>query len=1216
MGLRKIGAAVAVGALLLASVIVESTPAYAAPNPPTVDQTFPDPWITDNAQPQLQGNMDATVTQIDVEMSQDGVTYSPLCTDTFAAGPTVWYCNPSAYSLSHGLNYIRATATDGTGTSAPGAPITIQVVNAPTITSPADGLITNDYQPTFSGASDGTYFTVSTTDFLTTFCNGTVVNNAWNCTATASVPDGDYTYLVETTFGATTIFSAPRTLHIDTVSPAAPTIDPFSNPVNSSPGPFVSGSGEEDATVEVLVDGLPVTCPVAPIDYTGYWSCTIGGTLSAGDHQVTAFQTDMAGNVSSASAPRLLSIQDNTPPVPPDVTSPIGTLSGGMNVVLTGSTTATVTGTGEPGATLNVVGNVCMIVPTIVDTGGNWSCQLTTPMTPDGDHDVFFSLTDTALNTSALASPGLRFTVDTTAPIAPTIDPFANPVNSSPGPVVSGTGETDATVVVLVDGFTVPCPNSVVDYYSTWSCTIGTTLSAGPHTVTATQTDVVGNTSTASLGQNLNITDNTPPAPPVVTAPIGTVIGSTNLVITNNPTPTVTGTGEPGATLLVTGASCVVMPPIVDSGGNWSCQLSPALSPDGDYVVSFDLMDPYGNISVSSGEDTQFSVDTTPPTAPIVTAPTGTLVGGVIQATTTNPHPVITGAAELGASVYIVRGGSMPVPCTGGTPVGDEGGQFTCTVAPALSPGVYYFGFSQTDRAGNSSGSPVTLLRLTITSPPEPAPPAVLPPTPLPSWVLKFFSSTADPMPGENVTFTGSDLPPGATVTAELHSTPINLGRSIVKDDGTFVLNTVIPNTVQPGAHHYVLTVTPLEGAAQSAQAPVTVMSASESVIIPPIAPVTSDHDATGSASSGNPGGAAQGANARNAPDAPNVLSNGLPTLFDIIANPLILAAAAASTLALLFLVAFPAEILNSTLDENYERIFGRLPRVRAPWLRRLRDRLKRTPVIGGLALTTLAALILSFVDPHFGFELASLRLFLACAIGMFVLGYVANVVTGFIIRRRWSITSFIELQPFGLLVALAGVILSRVLDFAPGLLIGLVLGLSLSASSSARDEVRAVLVWVAVILGLSVASWVVYSFMAGVGEPGTFADALFNDSIVAVATEGISGLVIGLLPLGFLDGRSVFRHSKWQWLGTYVAALIAFFVIVVPSGALWGGINGSFWVWLGVLLAFAAVCFGTYFWFRTHPDAEEEGDLGDRETTDETGAQVGDEAPSSKLSV
>ncbi|GAA3739195.1 hypothetical protein GCM10022239_13440 [Leifsonia bigeumensis] len=991
---RKIAAVGAVMALVGLSVVTGSMAAYAAiPAPPTINQTF-SPWTTSYDQPTLQGNKDIDVTQVDVYLSNDVVSNVPYCTMTDTPGGTGWFgCAPTSASLALGDNYLAATATNVDGTSVLGPSILITLVNPPTITSPADDIYTNDNMPTFAGTAEGSYFTVFTTDESFTFCDGTVVNLSWNCEASPALPDGDYEYMVSTSYSATEVFSTSRFIHIDTVAPAAPVIDAMVTPVDSSPGAPVSGSAEENATIDLLVDGVSVPCNTGPIDYTGYWSCNLPDGLPAGPHTLTAFQTDLAGNISPLSVGESFTVTDNTPPAAPIVTSPIGDIFAGMNLVVTNDTNPTVYGTGEPGATLDVVGNTCMIVPTIVDGSGNWSCQLTTPMTPDGDYDVHFGQTDAALNSSPLTSPFVRFSLDTVAPT----------------------------------------------YFELWT-------------------------------------------------------------------------------------------------------------------------------------------------------PTGTTSGGVTTATTSNPHPFISGNGEGSARIYIYRNGSIPVPCDEGPQYAGEGG-FGCTVAPALSPGTYNFGFTQVDSAGNSSGSPVVYLRLTVLAPPAPPAP---PPAPQPTvgilWSLAFTSDNDAPTPGQNVVLTGSSLPAGATVVGELHSDPVPLGTTVVKDDGTFTLNTHIPNTVAPGDHHYVVTVSPLDGEPQTVESPVTVMAAPESVIPPP--PAVTDKDLPPL----DPGGSGVTAATadRTEPAAPSTLSQSLPTLQDIITNPVVLAAAAGSSLALLFLVALPAELLNSTLDENYQRLFGRIRKPKLPWLDRVRNRLKRTPVVGGLALTTLAALILSFSDPRFGFDLTSLRLFLACAIGMFVLGWIANVITSAILQRRWSIASVIELQPFGLLVALAGVVLSRLLDFAPGLLIGLVLGLSLSASAKLRDEARYVLTWAGAILGLSIVGWLGYSFFSGIVAPGTFGGALVDDTFVAVATEGISGLVIGLLPIGFLDGRSLYRHSRWQWLGTYLVALVAFFAVVVPSGALWGDIQGPFWIWLAVLLAFAALCVGVYLWFRAHPEPEDDTDASD----------------------
>jgi|GEM_PF-3914606 len=84
----------------------------------------------------------------------------------------------------------------------------------------------------------------------------------------------------------------------------------------------------------------------------------------------------------------------------------------------------------------------------------------------------------------------------------------------------------------------------------------------------------------------------------------------------------------------------------------------------------------------------------------------------------------------------------------------------------------------------------------------------------------------------------------------------------------------------------------------------------------------------------------------------------------------------------------------------------------------------------------------------------------------------------------------------------------------------------------------------------------------------------------------------MGRLALTTLAGlvlTSAVHHLGWQWIGSYLLTLIAFFVILVPSGALWGDIDETFWAWAIVLLAFAALCIGVYWWFTTHPEAEAE---------------------------
>jgi hypothetical protein len=61
---------------------------------------------------------------------------------------------------------------------------------------------------------------------------------------------------------------------------------------------------------------------------------------------------------------------------------------------------------------------------------------------------------------------------------------------------------------------------------------------------------------------------------------------------------------------------------------------------------------------------------------------------------------------------------------------------------------------------------------------------------------------------GDHVSVSGSDLPPGATITVDLHSTPVTLGTTTVTPDGTFRLDLTIPAGTTTGSHQLDATIT------------------------------------------------------------------------------------------------------------------------------------------------------------------------------------------------------------------------------------------------------------------------------------------------------------------------------------------------------------------------------------------------------------------------
>jgi magnesium-transporting ATPase (P-type) len=162
-------------------------------------------------------------------------------------------------------------------------------------------------------------------------------------------------------------------------------------------------------------------------------------------------------------------------------------------------------------------------------------------------------------------------------------------------------------------------------------------------------------------------------------------------------------------------------------------------------------------------------------------------------------------------------------------------------------------------------------------------------------------------------------------------------------------------------------------------------------------------------------------------------------------------------------------------------------------------------------------------------------------------------------------------------------VLLSRLMGFSPGFLIGLILGISLTSAASAAQRSRMVMLHTGIILTLGITSWVGYSVLiAGTdGQPDSFLRALAIDTLAAVTAEGVTALLVGLLPFRFLEGEELFATSKPRWAATYLVVLVVFCLIVLPDAANWEELGTSLWTWLAVLVGFTVVSLATYLYFR-----------------------------------
>jgi len=210
-------------------------------------------------------------------------------------------------------------------------------------------------------------------------------------------------------------------------------------------------------------------------------------------------------------------------------------------------------------------------------------------------------------------------------------------------------------------------------------------------------TTLAGITSAQSqIFNNVIQQDTTAPSAPVFTTSTGTI---------NSATPTIAGTAEANSTVSIYDGSTLLGAVTANSSGVFSYASTSALS-QAAHAITAKATDVAGNISAASTVIT-LTVDTTAPSAPVITTSTAT-----INSTT----PTISGTAEASSTVSIYDGSTLL-----GTAVANGSGAFSYTPTSALSQAAHAITAKATDVAGNiSAASTVITLTVDTTAPNAP----------------------------------------------------------------------------------------------------------------------------------------------------------------------------------------------------------------------------------------------------------------------------------------------------------------------------------------------------------------------------------------------------------------------------------------------------------------------------------------------------------------
>ncbi|PLR52304.1 hypothetical protein CYR34_05560, partial [Chimaeribacter arupi] len=607
---------------------------------------------------------------------------------------------PSA--LTDGEHTLDVTVTDKAGNSTQGAAYTFTLDTS--VSVPAIDL--NEASDSGAANSDNITnvktpsFTLSNIDAdavtVEVLINGTAYpatreGGVWRFTA-PELTDGEYAVQVRVTDDAgNTATSGELTFTVDTeVAPVT-----LALVAESDTGSSVTDGVTRDTTPAFTFGQLPedaagLTLVLSngaeyEIDLSAGRAFTLPAALEDGTYTATAIITDIAGNTATSTLGFTVDTQLTVPVIELAQSSDSG-MSAHDNV--TRDTTPAFVLSNLDADVVKAEVLINGIAYPATKAGDSW--HFTAPALVDGDYTVQVRVSDVAGNTADSAP--LSVTIDTVThePVITLSDDSGvagdNQTNDKTPGFAIATDADVVTVMVSVDG---GVPQAAVrDAAGQWHFTVPAELVDGQHKVTATVTDLAGNTHHQSLDFTVDSTLSLPTL--ALNSQDDTGISNSDS-LTNNTQPAFRignlDADVAAITLTVDGKTW----PVPVSQGTATFTLPESLA-DGTYTVQVTVTDDAGNariVTLPLEIDTQTRVD-----GIVLNDDTGTLNDWMTN--TTGPQFTITAPDDAQAVMVSVDGGEAIQAV-----YGEQG--WVIDLPQGLAEGEHTLTVTVTDNAGNTA---------------------------------------------------------------------------------------------------------------------------------------------------------------------------------------------------------------------------------------------------------------------------------------------------------------------------------------------------------------------------------------------------------------------------------------------------------------------------------------------------------------------------------
>lgn len=778
-------------------------------------------------------------------MPDEGGESSPACGTSPTTLTGQLQCDDTSVPDGDYRYVVTAVAGSWTSESEPSAPVTVFAnVGAPSVaTSTSPAANANGYNRTSPVSVD---FTATDPDGVasityTVNSDSPITVNA----ATASVPlSGDGTYTVTHSAVDTAGNRSPlgtRVVRIDSVPPPAPTAPVLATSsdtgasstdgITSDRSPTFTGAAEPASTVQFYSGGTLVGAATAGID--GTYTATSTYVLGDGTYPVTVRAVDLAGNYGAFSGTTYFTVDGTAPSTPSAMTLAAASDTGrSSSDRITLDTTPTFAGTG-PSGSLGV--RLYRDGEEVGTATASPSYTVTAAELADGVHSMTVRVFDLAGNLSA-PSAGRAVTIDTVAPEAPSAPSLttASDTGASSGdrvtndttPTVTGSTETSASITLYAGAAQVGTQTTGGTTYSVTS----STLPEGDHTLSATAMDAAGNLGPVSSSTTITIDITAPAAPsaPVLEAGSDSGVSSSDR-ITNDTTPTFTGTAEPGSNVTLYDGNNASGQPVIAADGSYTATTGTLNTGDRNITARTDP-DLAGNVGISPA--ITVTIDTTAPSTP--DAPTLVAASDSGRSSsdriTNDTTPTFYDNGSSGVVGVILYDGGVEVTNGSAAP------SYMVTT-PELDDGEHSISARVFDTAGNASVSSATrTVTIDTVAPAAPTAPVVA------------ESSDTGASSSDGVTNDATPTMVGSTeVAAEvnLYAGEVEVGTRITTSEGY----SVTASTLAEGNHRLTVTATDPAGNVGPASAATTI-TIDTTAPAAPSAPVLTAASDTGVSSS------------------------------------------------------------------------------------------------------------------------------------------------------------------------------------------------------------------------------------------------------------------------------------------------------------------------------------------------------------------------------